>query len=166
MSVCLLFLTTFTHIVLGGVTLAQLMIFFYKIEITPYFKIIIIHAINLNEVLNVDHANVVFVNVILVIFYKVCIWHGIYLPACNAPGDTLVSSQLTLTYHLRISSYMMWHSSSVSVLTYERPRFGPRTRHREIIPANNCTMQGQNNWGNWGSPGVMKLWVAWEVLVD
>ena len=25
-------------------------------------------------------------------------------------------------------------------------------------------MQGQNNWGNWGSPGVMKLWVAWEVL--
>ena len=29
---------------------------------------------------------------------------------------------------------------------------------------NNCTMQGQNNWGNWGSPGVMKLWVAWEVL--
>ena len=27
-----------------------------------------------------------------------------------------------------------------------------------------CTMQGQNNWGNWGSPYVMKLWVAWEVL--
>ena len=26
------------------------------------------------------------------------------------------------------------------------------------------TMQGQNNWGNWGFPGVMKLWVAWEVL--
>ena len=25
-------------------------------------------------------------------------------------------------------------------------------------------MQGQNNWGNLGSPGVMKLWVAWEVL--
>ena len=24
--------------------------------------------------------------------------------------------------------------------------------------------QEQNNWGNWGSPGVMKLWVAWEVL--
>ena len=39
-----------------------------------------------------------------------------------------------------------------------------RTRLREIIPANNCTMQEQNNWGNWGSPGVMKLWVAWEVL--
>ena len=39
-----------------------------------------------------------------------------------------------------------------------------RTRPREIIPANNCTMQGQNNCGNWGSPGVMKLWVAWEVL--
>ena len=31
------------------------------------------------------------------------------------------------------------------------------TRLREIIPANNCTMQGQNNWGKWGSPGVMKL---------
>ena len=27
-----------------------------------------------------------------------------------------------------------------------------------------CTMQGQNNWGNKGSSGVMKLWVAWEVL--
>ena len=25
-------------------------------------------------------------------------------------------------------------------------------------------MQGQNNWRNWGSPDVMKLWVAWEVL--
>ena len=34
----------------------------------------------------------------------------------------------------------------------------------EIIPANNCTMQGQNNWGNWGSPDVMKLCVVWEVL--
>ena len=26
-----------------------------------------------------------------------------------------------------------------------------------IIPASNCTMRGQNNWGNWGSPCVMKL---------
>ena len=51
-----------------------------------------------------------------------------------------------------------------SAPTCERPGFGPRTRLREIIPANNCTMQGQNNWGNWGSLGVMKLWVAWEVL--
>ena len=57
-----------------------------------------------------------------------------------------------------------WRSGSVSALPCERPGFAFRTRLREIIPANNCTMQGQNNWGNWGSPGVMKLWVAWEVL--
>ena len=57
-----------------------------------------------------------------------------------------------------------WRSGSVSALPCERPGFVSRTRLREIIPANNCTMQGQNNWGNWGSPGVMKLWVAWEVL--
>ena len=50
-----------------------------------------------------------------------------------------------------------WHSGCVSALPCERPGFGPRTRLREIIPANNCTMQRQNNWGNWGSPGVMKL---------
>ena len=54
--------------------------------------------------------------------------------------------------------------SGVSALPCERPGFASRTRLREIIPANNCTMQGQNNWGNWGSPGVMKLLVAWEVL--
>ena len=48
--------------------------------------------------------------------------------------------------------YGLWISGMVTV------------SQREIIPANNCTMQGQNNWGNWGSPGVMKLWVAWEVL--
>ena len=57
-----------------------------------------------------------------------------------------------------------WRSGSVSAPPCERPGFASRTRLREIIPANNCTMQGQNNWGNWGSPGVMKLWVAWEVL--
>ena len=57
-----------------------------------------------------------------------------------------------------------WRSGSVSALPCERPGFGPRTRIREIIPANSCTMQGQNNWGYWGSPGVMKLWVAGEVL--
>ena len=57
-----------------------------------------------------------------------------------------------------------WRSGSVSALPCERPGFASRTRLREIIPANNCTMQGQNNWGNWGFPGVMKLWVAWEVL--
>ena len=57
-----------------------------------------------------------------------------------------------------------WRSGSVSTLPCERPGFASRTRLREIIPANNCTMQGQNNWGNWGSPGVMNLWVAWEVL--
>ena len=37
-----------------------------------------------------------------------------------------------------------WRIGSVSAL----PGFGPRTRLSEIIPANNCTMQGQNNWGN------------------
>ena len=57
-----------------------------------------------------------------------------------------------------------WRSGSVSALPCERPGFASRARLREIIPANNCTMQEQNNWGNWGSPGVMKLWVAWEVL--
>ena len=57
-----------------------------------------------------------------------------------------------------------WRSGSVSALPCERPGFVSRTRLREIIPANNCTMQEQNNWGNWVSPGVMKLWVAWEVL--
>ena len=57
-----------------------------------------------------------------------------------------------------------WRSGSMSALPCERPRFTSRTRLKEIIPANNCTMQGQNNWGNWDSPGVMKLWVAWEVL--
>ena len=56
-----------------------------------------------------------------------------------------------------------WRSGSVSVLSCERPGFASRTRLREIIPANNCTMPEQNNWGNWGSPGVMKLSVAWEV---
>ena len=35
---------------------------------------------------------------------------------------------------------------------------------RETIPTSNCTMRGQNIWGNWGSPGVMKLSAAWEVL--
>ena len=57
-----------------------------------------------------------------------------------------------------------WRSGSVTALPCERPGFASRTRLREIIPANNCTMQGQNNWGNLGSSGVMKLWVAWEVL--
>ena len=57
-----------------------------------------------------------------------------------------------------------WRSGSVSALPCERPGFTSRTRLREIIPANNCTMQEQNNWGHWGSPVVMKLWVVWEVL--
>ena len=57
-----------------------------------------------------------------------------------------------------------WRSGSVSALPWERPGFASRTRLREIIPAINCTMQGQNNCGKWGSPGEMKLWVAWEVL--
>ena len=37
-------------------------------------------------------------------------------------------------------------------------------RLREIIPVSNSTMRGQNNWGNWGSLGVVKLLVAWEML--
>ena len=57
-----------------------------------------------------------------------------------------------------------WRSGIVSALPCERPGFVPRIRLREIIPANNCTMQGQNNWGNWGSPVVMKLWGACDVL--
>ena len=64
----------------------------------------------------------------------------------------------------RFNQLAEWRSGSVSALPCERPGFASRSRLREIIPANNCTMQGQNNWGNWGSPGVMKLWVAWEVL--
>ena len=65
---------------------------------------------------------------------------------------------------LLLNELAEWRSGSVSALPCERPGFASRTRLREIIPANNCTMQEQNNWGNWGSPGVMKLWVAWEVL--
>ena len=64
----------------------------------------------------------------------------------------------------KIPKLAEWHSGSVSALPCERLGFGPHTGLREIILANNCNMQGQNNWGNWGSPGVMKLWVAWEVL--
>ena len=64
----------------------------------------------------------------------------------------------------RFTQKAEWRSGSVSALPCERPRFASRTRLREIIPANNCTMQGQSNWGNWGSADVMKLWVAWEVL--
>ena len=63
-----------------------------------------------------------------------------------------------------LSKLAEWRSGSVSALPCERPGFASRTRLREIIPANNCTMQEQNNWGNWGSPGVRKLWVVWEVL--
>ena len=57
-----------------------------------------------------------------------------------------------------------WLSGSVPALPCERLGFVPRIRLREIIPASNCAMRGQNNWGNWGSPSVMKLWVAWEVF--
>ena len=46
-----------------------------------------------------------------------------------------------------------WRSGSVSALPCERPWFASRIRLREIIPANNCTMQGQNNWGI-GAPRV------------
>ena len=70
----------------------------------------------------------------------------------------------SVIYHWIITKLAEWRSGSVSALPGERPGFASRTRLRGIIPANNCTMQEQNNWGNWGSPGVMKLWVAWEVL--
>ena len=79
----------------------------------------------------------------------------------NLPYDR---RQFSITLLAELSELAEWRSGSVSALPCERPGFGPRTRLREIIPVNNCTMQGQNNWGNWGSPGVMKLWVAWEVL--
>ena len=46
-----------------------------------------------------------------------------------------------------------WRSGSVSALPCERPGFASRTRLREIIPANNCTMQGQNKLGELGLPG-------------
>ena len=42
--------------------------------------------------------------------------------------------------HIKLAE---WRSGSVSALLCEWPGFGPRTRLREIIPANNCTMQGQ-----------------------
>ena len=75
--------------------------------------------------------------------------------------DSHISYELSCTASILLAE---WRSGSVSALPCGRPGFASRTRLGEIIPANNCTMQGQNNWGNWGSPGVMKLWVAWEVL--
>ena len=94
-------------------------------------------------------------------------------PDDNVPvylaGFTKSKAPLCTLHYDVISNYRKpklaeWRSGSVSALPCERPGFASRIRLREIIPANNCTMQGQNNWGNWGSPGVMKLWVAWEVL--
>ena len=90
----------------------------------------------------------------------------------KAQYESAISFEPTVTYQKWFSKtkfalrYKLaeWRSGSVSALPCERPGFASRTRLREKIPANNCTMQGQNNWGNWGSPGVMKLWVAWEVL--
>ena len=78
----------------------------------------------------------------------------------------IITMMIMIIMIMMITTIMLaeWRSGSVSALPCERPGFVSRTRLREIIPANNCTMQGQNNWGNWGSPGVMKLWVAWEVL--
>ena len=78
--------------------------------------------------------------------------------------DVYIHLKLTGPLLLTWFKLAEWRNGSVSALPCERPGFDSRTRLREIIPANNCTMQGQNNWGNWGSPGVMKLWVAWEVL--
>ena len=47
-----------------------------------------------------------------------------------------------------------WRSGSVSALLCERPGFASRIRPREIIPANNCTMQGQHNWGDGALSGM------------
>ena len=85
-------------------------------------------------------------------------WHHNFMAGC---GPLLWANTCSLWSGIKLDE---WRSGSVSALPCERPGFASRARLREIIPANNCTMQGQNNWGNWGSPGVMKLWVAWEVL--
>ena len=94
-------------------------------------------------------------------------WHIETLYECLPFGwivDCTLHLMVLKPNYCRSTRSYIWRSGSVSALPCERPGFGPRTCLREIILANNCTMQGQNNWGNWGSPGVMKLWVAWEVL--
>ena len=46
-----------------------------------------------------------------------------------------------------------WRSGSVSALPCERPGFGPRTRLREIVPANNCPIPaGKHNNRQHASP--------------
>ena len=113
---------------------------------------------------------------------SVFVWHGYegwnpctcYLPCTSRTRCTHQCHNMWLCstwkacstqYYITILQKLAeWRSGSVSALPWERPGFASRTRLREIIPAINCTMQGQNNCGNWGSPGEMKLWVAWEVL--
>ena len=76
-----------------------------------------------------------------------------------------VSCKQSPNYIIRVKTFNRiwaeWRCSSVSALPCERLRFASWIRFREIIPASHCTMGGQNNWG---SPALMKLWVAWEVL--
>ena len=66
------------------------------------------------------------------------------------------------TFMMHLLKWAEWCSSSVSAMSWEQPGLSSRICLREKIWANDCTMWGQNNWGNWGSLGVMKLWVAWD----
>ena len=60
-------------------------------------------------------------------------------------------------------AYVSSHGNDL-VLSCEWLGFTSQICLREKILANNCIMWGLGNWGNPGSPGVLKLWVAWEVL--
>ena len=84
---------------------------------------------------------------------------AVHLHSKMCPGNCCCHRLKTAVFFscTHMTELAEWRSGSVSALPCERPGFASRTRLREIIPANNCTMQGQNNWGNWGSPGVMKL---------
>ena len=53
-----------------------------------------------------------------------------------------ISTQII--FHIKyVTQLAEWRSGSLSALPCERPGFVPRTRLREIIQANNSTMQGQ-----------------------
>ena len=105
------------------------------------------------------------------------------MTACTArlrcPLPTLRCPLLTISTHARIIhddvikwNHFLRHWPSVRGI-HRSPVNSPHKGHRRgalqfsLISAwinGRVNMQGQNNWGNWGSPGVMKLWVAWEVL--
>ena len=69
----------------------------------------------------------------------------------HVPIDFIMTSANVLIHQLAEC-----RSGSVPYLPCKQLGFVPRICLREIIPASNCTMREQNNWGNWGSPGVMK----------